>query len=235
MLAIEAGRVPDRQELLDRCPEHADGLRAFFADLDRLDRVAFPLQSWRSTLRAILARTPFTGDNVLTLLRQARESEPPRPSSIRPGVDLDVETVVLKCLEKDPERRYPSTESLADDLDRWLRGEPIQARPVGHGERLWRWCRRNPVVAGMSVLLVISFLSLTVVSASYAVRSSRQIRRETSLTQKAQSEAARAHNAARAALEEKRRSDRLRYIAEINTIERDYQAGNLKAAGRSRR
>ena len=54
----------------------------------------------------LTGRTPFTGDNALTLLRQARESEPPRPSTIRPGLDRDLETVVLKCLEKEPGRRY---------------------------------------------------------------------------------------------------------------------------------
>ena len=98
----------------------------------------------------LTGQTPFTGENVVTILRQARESEPPRPSSIRPGLDRDLETVVLKCLEKEPGQRYPSAEALADDLDRWLRGEPILARPVGHAERLWRWCKRNPAVAALS-------------------------------------------------------------------------------------
>jgi len=76
---------------------------------------------------------------VLTLLRQAREQEPPRPSSIRRGLDRDLETVVLKCLEKEPGRRYPSAESLAEDLDRWLAGKPIAARPPGSLMRAWKW------------------------------------------------------------------------------------------------
>ena len=64
----------------------------------------------------LTGRTPFPGENVLTLLRQVRETEPPRPSSIRPGLDRDLETVVLKCLDKEPARRYASAEALAEDL-----------------------------------------------------------------------------------------------------------------------
>ena len=122
----------------------------------------------------LTGRTPFTGDNVLTLLRQARESEPPRPSTILPGMDRDLETVVLKCLDKEPSRRYASAEALADDLDRWLKGEPIQARPVGQAERLALWCRRNPVVSGLTAAVAASLLIGIVVSTYFAVQASRR-------------------------------------------------------------
>ena len=98
----------------------------------------------------LTGQTPFTGENVLTVLRQARETEPPRPSSLQPGLDRDLETVVLKCLEKQPSRRYASAKALADDIDRWLRGEPIEARPVGvwsdgcYGlDEIQRWLRQG--------------------------------------------------------------------------------------------
>jgi eukaryotic-like serine/threonine-protein kinase len=122
----------------------------------------------------LTGQTPFTGDNALTLLRQARESDPPRPSSIRPGLDRDLETVVLKCLEKEPNRRYPSAAELADDLDRWIRGEPIQARPVGQIERVWRWCTRNPVVSGLAAAVAASLLIGIVASTFFAVQASRR-------------------------------------------------------------
>src|SRR5271166_3763026 len=122
----------------------------------------------------LTGQTPFTGENVVTLLRQARESEPPRPSSIRPGLDRDLETVVLKCLEKEPGQRYPSAEALADDLDRWLRGEPILARPVGQAERFWRWCQRNPVVSGLTGAVAASLFIGIVASTYFAVQASRR-------------------------------------------------------------
>jgi predicted Ser/Thr protein kinase len=122
----------------------------------------------------LTAQTPFQGENVLTILRQARESEPPRPSSIRAGLDRDLETVVLKCLEKEPDRRYSSAEALADDLARWMKGEPITARPVGQAERFWRWCRRNPAVAGLTAAVAASLLVGTVGSTYFAVQASRR-------------------------------------------------------------
>ena len=117
----------------------------------------------------LTGQTPFAGENALTLLRQVRESEPPRPSTIRPGLDRDLETVVLKCLDKEPARRYSSAEALADDLANWLAGRPITARPVGNAERAWRWCKRNPAVAALAASLALSLVLVAVISAFYAV------------------------------------------------------------------
>jgi len=122
----------------------------------------------------LTGQTPFTGENALTLLRQVRESEPPRPSSIRPGLNRDLETVVLKCLDKDPSRRYPSAEALADDLSNWMAGRPIMARPIGQAERFWRWCRRNPVVSGLVAAVAASLLIGILGSTYFAVQASRR-------------------------------------------------------------
>ena len=118
----------------------------------------------------LTGQTPFTGETVLSILRQVRETEPPRPSSITPGLNRDLETVCLKCLEKDPAKRYGSAEALAEELERFLRGEPIRARPVGQAERVWRWCRRNPVVAGLSVGLVVALVAGTAFSLAFGLR-----------------------------------------------------------------
>lgn len=117
----------------------------------------------------LTGQTPFVGDTPLSLMRQARETPAPRPSSIQANLDRDLETIVLKCLEKDPERRYSSAEALSDDLARWLRGEPILARPVGRFEKAWRWCKRNRAIAALAGGLAASLLLGTIASSMLAL------------------------------------------------------------------
>ncbi len=100
-----------------------------------------------AVLYALLAgRAPFGGTAVMDTLEQVRERAPEPPRRLNPRVPRDLEIVCLKCLEKDPRRRYASADALAEDLKRWLAGEPIAARPVGRVARAWMWCRRNPVL-----------------------------------------------------------------------------------------
>jgi C4-dicarboxylate-specific signal transduction histidine kinase len=112
----------------------------------------------------LTGRPPFKAATAMETVLQVLHNEPVPPSQLQPGLPRDLETVCLKCLRKDPAGRYPSALELADDLRRWLDGEPIRARPVSPAARLWRWCRRNPVVAGLLVLvglsLAVSFLNL---------------------------------------------------------------------------
>jgi WD40 repeat protein len=123
--------------------------------------------------QCLTGKPPFTGDTPLDTLLQVLEREPIRPRSIRPRVDRDLETICLKCLEKDSARRYESAAALADDLERWLRREPIAARPLGSAGRLWRWCRRNPGMAIAGTVVVLALLTATVVSTVAAVRVTR--------------------------------------------------------------
>lgn len=105
----------------------------------------------------LAGRTPFQGESALEVLQQAQNREPDSPRKFNRAIDRDLETICLKCLEKEPSRRYGSAEKLADDLEHWLAGEPIQARPVKPPERVFKWARRNPALATLVVLAHLLF------------------------------------------------------------------------------
>jgi WD40 repeat protein len=121
----------------------------------------------------LTGRPPFRGGNDLETLLRVIDKEPARPRALNPKVSRDLETACLKCLDKDPQRRYGSAEALAEDLERWLRHEPIQARPVGVPARLGRWCRRNPGLAAASAT-ALAALVLTAIVASLAAVTARR-------------------------------------------------------------
>jgi WD40 repeat protein/tRNA A-37 threonylcarbamoyl transferase component Bud32 len=113
----------------------------------------------------LAGRPPFLADTPLATLRAALETEPARPSLARPGLSPDLETICLKCLEKEPARRYPSAEALAEDLSCWLAGKPITARPVHTIERLWKWSRRRPALASLATVLAVVIVGVSLGSA----------------------------------------------------------------------
>jgi len=96
----------------------------------------------------LTGRAPFQADSLEHTISQVLSAEPVSPRLLNPSVPKDLETITLKCLEKEPTRRYQTAQELADELGRVLRDEPIHARPVNAPEKLWRWCRRKPVLAG---------------------------------------------------------------------------------------
>lgn len=114
--------------------------------------------------RLVAGRPPFDQGSLVEVLRQVVHDEPTAPSSLNRAIDSDIETIALKCLEKNPESRYPTADELADDLQRYLNGEPISARPVSKRERFWRWCKRNPVMAGLAASAILLLLTTVVVS-----------------------------------------------------------------------
>jgi tetratricopeptide (TPR) repeat protein len=120
---------------------------------------------------------PFRAATVLETLDHVRNREPAAPSSLNPAVPRDLETICLKCMEKDPARRYASAAALADDLGQFRRGDPIRARPIGPLGRCWRWGRRKPLPAGLMaalLLAVLGGLSAILVLWRQAVTSLRQ-------------------------------------------------------------
>jgi WD40 repeat protein len=128
----------------------------------------------------VTGRPPFRGATVLDTLAQVRQQDPVPPhrllGSNSRACPADLETICLKCLEKDPHRRYTSAGALADDLARFLAGEPIAARPVGPGGRAWRWARRNPGWAAMLTTVAGLLLVIAVGSSLMTVRLNQALR-----------------------------------------------------------
>ncbi len=117
---------------------------------------------------------PFRAPTPLETLLRVIDQPAPAPRDLAPQIAPDLETICLKCLEKDPQRRYPSAEALADDLERWLRGEPITARPVSRFERAWRWGRRNPTVASSLLATGLTLVAGTLVAVLLALEANAQ-------------------------------------------------------------
>jgi serine/threonine-protein kinase len=122
-----------------------------------------------ATLYHVLTlRPPFQAANVAETIRQIIDVDPVSPRQVNPAIDRDLETICLKCLQKEPARRYGSAELLADDLQRYLDGEPILARPIGTLARTWRWCRRKPVQAGLiATAATFALVSLVAIVVGY--------------------------------------------------------------------
>jgi tetratricopeptide (TPR) repeat protein len=104
----------------------------------------------------ITGRAPFVAPGVLETLEKVRTVEPLSPRRLQPGVPRDLATVCLKCLRKEPEKRYYSAQELADDLRRFREGEPVRARPTPRWERLWKWCRRRPAAATLAAACTVA-------------------------------------------------------------------------------
>ena len=150
----------------------------------------------------LTGRPPFLADTFEATLRQVLEHEPVPPRQLNPQIPRDLETICLKCLEKEPAKRYASAQELDADLGRFLSDEPIHARPIGPTARLWRWCRRKPALATAIVLVVAIVLVLGIGSPIAAFRINR----------------------------ERRKAEAQAYTSDMNVVQQAWDEGNLKRA-----
>jgi WD40 repeat protein len=190
---------------------------------------------------------PFRAATVLETLAQARAREPVAPRQRQPRVPLDLSTICLKCLHKDPARRYASAAELADDLQRFRQGEPILARPVGKVERAVKWARCNPAVAALLATVVLVLLTGTTVGWALALDARREqtvanaerFRAETALQQaerekvEADRERLRAEQEKTIADQERRRADeeKLRALRDKEIAQEGLMTANLARVG----
>ena len=147
-------------------------------DASHVTRAADVYSLGATLYHMLTGRPPLQAATVAETLCQVLQREPALPHELNAAVDRDLEAVCMKCLEKEPARRYASADELADELERYLNGQPVRARPIGHVGRLWRWCRNNRLTASL-VLAFITILAIAAVVATTGfILASLVLRRE---------------------------------------------------------
>jgi WD40 repeat protein len=168
----------------------------------------------------LTGRPPFKAATQLDTVLQVVSDDPVPPTRLNPKTPRDLETIALKCLAKDPVKRYASAAALAEDLRRFQASEPITARPVGRLERGWRWCRRKPALAGSLAAAVLALVSGAAASTAFGVWASHNAER-------AEQEAKVAEVNADLARDEKLTAQRYLYGARMNLIQMAWEANDF--------
>jgi WD40 repeat protein len=192
----------------------------------------------------LTGRPPFKAATAMDTMLQVLSEEPVPPRRLQPQVPADLETVCLTCLQKEPGKRYPSAAGLADDLRRFLAAEPIMARPVGRLERLAKWARRRPALAGLLTVSLVALLALASFAAYFTAtlagrnrRLGEEVARAEQAEERARQRAAEA-DASRMKAEQERekadnqrdRAERLLYASQLGLAQREWHEGNVAVA-----
>jgi serine/threonine-protein kinase len=176
----------------------------------------------------VTGRPPFQAATPFDVFQQVLEQEPARPRSLNLKVDRDLETICLTCLAKEPERRYASAEALARDLERYLAGEPIRARPAGVRERVFKWVRRRPAAAALLVVIGLAVLGLSLGGWWVNVLLQAALRDASRARQAAEDRQQEAERERQEAEDRRQEAERERQRAEANAKEADRQRELVK-------
>jgi WD40 repeat protein/tetratricopeptide (TPR) repeat protein len=177
----------------------------------------------------LTGQLPFRGSRMMILM-QVLHDEPPRLRQANRAVPRDLETVCLKAMAKDPGRRYATARDLSEDLRRFLAGESILARPVGTAERAWRWCRRNPAVAGLLAAVAATLLLGTAVATYFAIAWRSDAWRAWGNEQRALEAKGEAETAREQKDRQLTRAEWLVYAGQIDRAQQYWREGNVVAA-----
>jgi len=185
---------------------------------------ATDVYSLGAILYACLAgRAPFVTDSPVDTLMQVIRMEPASPRLLNSSVPKDLETVCLKCLNKEPHKRYGTAQQLADDLKRFLDGRPVLACPIGSLAKAWRWWRRNSAVAALLALVLVSLAGGALVATGFAIEAQNRAHEARA--------AATAERKQRAIAQQRRQeAQRHLYVAHMNLVSRAVSTGNLESA-----
>jgi eukaryotic-like serine/threonine-protein kinase len=182
----------------------------------------------------LTGRPPFQASNPLDTLMQVMEREPVSVTTLNPAAHRDLETICHKCLQKDPAKRYASAQELADDLGRWLSGEPIQARAVSSSERAWRWVKRHKAVSASVAATAAAVLIGSAVSVWFGLAATREATRARNAEKKAnesthaaQTAEANAFSANDKLSQAKHESDRTLYARTVSLAYQQWFGNNI--------
>ena len=186
---------------------------------------------------------PFRG-SARMLLNQVIHDQPPSPRKLQSAIPRDLETITLKCLEKDPDKRYESCASLGEDLQAWLDHKPIKARPTGSLGKLLRWHKRNPVVANLTAGVAVVLILSAAVSINFALTAQEEAKLAREARDRATESEAAALESQNQAIQQKEKADQARIVAEEETqkgrrevyatdmqlIQQHWESGNVHLA-----